>query len=65
MPFSCPAARTSKGTWSLGSLKMGEDDVYTCEDYGFFRLICEDDGFRLKTTKNINRGRNLAQNDSN
>ena len=39
---------------SLGSLKSGEDDVYTCEDNGFFRLIREDYGFRVKTTKNIN-----------
>ena len=51
---------------SLGSLKKtGEDDVYTCEDYGFFRVIREDYGFRAKTTKNINRGQILGPNDSN
>ena len=50
---------------SPGKSKKGEDDIYTCEDYGFFRLICEDYDFRTKTTKNINRGWISVQNYSN
>ena len=66
VPFSCPAARTSKGTWVPGySEKRGEDNVYTCKDYGFISGFREDYGFGAKTTINFNGGRISAQNKSN